>query len=116
MLKDSILKFLKLDGLISSLTDYVESRVEVLKYEIKQDVAKAASRIALVLVLAGFFSLFIFFLSVTVALLLAERWGTVGGFGAVTGFYLLIVLVLLIFRKNVNHKVEEEVKKILNHK
>lgn len=116
MLKDSILKFLKLDGLISSLTGYVESRVELLKYEIKQDVAKAASKIALILVLAGFVTLFVFFLSVTIALLLSEYWGMVGGFGAVTGFYLLIVLLLVIFRKDVNHKVEEEVKKILNHK
>lgn len=43
-IKDTILKFLRLDNLASNVTGYVETRVKLLKIEIKEDVAKVLSK------------------------------------------------------------------------
>ena len=40
MLKDTLAKFFKVDSLIENLTGFVETRVELLKIEVKEDFAK----------------------------------------------------------------------------
>jgi hypothetical protein len=40
MLRDSIAKFFKVDSLISHLTGYIETRVEILKIEAKEELSK----------------------------------------------------------------------------
>lgn len=116
MLKESLLKFFKLDGLIDNLTGYVEAKMELLKYEIKEDVAKAASRVALFLVLGAFVTLFVLFISITIALWLSETLGFTAGFAIVAACYLVVASLLILFRKSISHKMEIQVKKALNHK
>lgn len=109
MIIDSISKFLKLDGLIESITGYVEARIEILKIEIKEDVAKAIAS-ALIYALIGIgLVLFIFFVSFAIAVKLGEYVSTFQGFAIVAGFYFLIALLTFRFRKQLIKKIEEQV-------
>jgi uncharacterized membrane protein YqjE len=116
MLKETLLKFFKLEGLINNLTGYIETRLELVKYELKEDIARAMAKIAIVMVIALFFTLFLLFVSVTAAYLLAELVGVYGGFGIVAGVYLALLLVVIFFREPISHKIEFEIKKTLKHK
>lgn len=116
MLKETLLKFFKLEGLINNLTGYIETRLELVKYELKEDIARAMAKIAIVMVIALFFTLFLLFVSVTAAYLLAELVGVFGGFGIVAGVYLVLLLVVIFFREPISHKIEFEIKKTLRHK
>ena len=116
MLKDTILKFLKLDGFIDSLMGYVETRVELLKIEIKEDLAKSMAKVALILVLAFSFTVFVLFMSVSLAFWIAQSVGTVGGFAAVGGFYFTLAIILVLLRKPLSHSLEKKLIEIFKHK
>lgn len=111
MLTDTILKLLKLDGLLNSLTDYVETRIELLKYEIKEDVARAIAKASIFLVLALFTGLIIIFLSVAIALKIGDHLGHAAGFGIVSGAYLLLTLIILLLRRRIRQAIEDDIKK-----
>jgi hypothetical protein len=111
MLKDTILKFLKLDGLVNNLNDYVETRIELLKHEIKEDVARAIARASIFLVLILLAGIVIVFLSVATALLLSTYTGTAAGFAIVSGFYLLLIVIIALSRDRLSHALEENIKK-----
>ena len=109
MLIDSISKLLKIDGLIESVKKYVEIRIELLKIEIQEDISKAISHGLVFLLIGAGFTLFIFFISMSVAMLLSEYVGYFGGFAIVAGFYLLLVILIFLFREKLIAKVEENV-------
>jgi uncharacterized membrane protein YqjE len=115
MLKDALLKLFKLDGLVNTLTGYVEARIELLKYEIKEDMAKAIARLSLVLLTAIFFTFFMLFLSISVAIKIGEALGTFAGFGIVSGFYLLLMLIIIIFRSSISKIMEDKIKENITH-
>lgn len=115
MLKDTLLKFFKLDGLVNNLTGYVETRIELMKYEIKEDMAKAIARLSLVLLALLFFTFFLLFISVSVAVKIGESLGTFAGFGIVAGFYFLLMLIIILFRKPISHSLEEKIKTNITH-
>ena len=116
MLKDSLFKFFKLDGITSNLTGYVETRMELLKLEIKEDIAKGLSKVAVFVCLAFVVTLFIFFMSMALAYKLGEYIGSSGGFAAVAGLYLVLALVLYLTRERISHLVEKQVMEITRKK
>lgn len=116
MLKDTLLKLFKLDGLVSNLTGYVETRIELLKYEIKEDMAKAISRVALILLVSLLFTFFLLFISVSVAIKIGETLGNFAGFGIVAGFYFIIMLMIVLFRDSISKTIEEKIKQHVTHK
>ncbi|MEQ8425085.1 MAG: phage holin family protein, partial [Cyclobacteriaceae bacterium] len=66
-IKDSIFKFLRIDSLVDNVSGYVESRVALLKIEIKEDVAKVISRGLVHGTIILFAFLFLIFLSLGLA-------------------------------------------------
>lgn len=116
MLKDTLLKFLKLDGLVDNLTGYVESRIELMKYEVKEDVARAISKVSILLFLAVFFIFFLLFASAAVAHKIGESLGSFAGYGIVAGFYLMLLLLVLIFREPIGKALEKKMKNTLMQK
>jgi uncharacterized membrane protein YqjE len=112
MLKDSLIKFFKLDSVASNLTGYVETRMELLKIEIKEDVARGVSKAVVFTVLAFAFTLFVFFISVALAYWIGEYIGTPGGFAVISGLYLLVAVTLYLMRENISRKVEKQVLEI----
>lgn len=116
MIKDSVLKFLKLDNLIQNLTGFVETKVELMKLEIKEDLAKGLSRVAVFIVVAFTFVLFIVFFSVALAFKLSESMGTFGGFAVIAAFYLLLAIVTFLSRGTIFNKLEKELGEIMTKK
>ena len=116
MIKDTLLKFFKLDGLVNNLTGYVETRIELLKYEIKEDLSRTISKLALVILLALLFTFFLLFISVSIAIKIGESLGNFTGFGIVAAFYFVIMLILVLFRESISKSLEEKIKQHITHK
>jgi uncharacterized membrane protein YqjE len=96
----------------SSLTGYLEARMELLKIEIKEDVARGVSKAVVFVVLAFAFCLFIFFISVGAAYWIGESLGVPAGFAIVSVVYLLIAIVLYVKRDEISRKIEKQVLEI----
>jgi uncharacterized membrane protein YqjE len=116
MLKDTIIKFLKLDGFIGSLTGYVETRVELLKVEVKEDLAKSLAKLSFFFILAFALVLFVFFMSVTLAFWIAGYVGMLGGFASVAGVYLVSALIIYLLREPINTRLEKRLLEVVNKK
>ena len=116
MLKDSILKFLKLDSLIEHMTGYVETRIELLKIEMKEELAKTLSKALVYVVIVGMVLLFILLISVAGAYKIAESVGTSGGFTIVASVYLLVGLIIYAFRNSITEKLENRFQEKMNKK
>lgn len=116
MLKDSILKFLKLDSLIENITGYVEARFELLKMEVKEDFAKGLAKMAVFMLMGVVFMFFLILISIAVAHLISKSVGPFGGFAIVAGFYLLVGLMLFVFRNAIMEKVQEQLMQIMKKK
>jgi uncharacterized membrane protein YqjE len=63
VLKDTFLKFLKMDSLIENITGYVETRIELLKIEIKEEIAKSLSKALVYVIIVGVVMLFVLLIS-----------------------------------------------------
>lgn len=116
MWKESILKLLKLDGLIGNLTGYIETRMELVKMEMREEIAKAVARLSVLVVVLAALSLFILFFSVSIALLIGEQLGFFEGFAIVAGFYLLITLAMITLRSSVSEALEKKLLEKLRKK
>jgi hypothetical protein len=116
MLGNSIAKFFKVDSLISNLTGYVETRIELLKVEAKEEMSKGLAKVILFLLLAFVFALVLIFISIGLALVLTEKIGAFAGFGIVAGVYLVVGVVLLLTRENLTKNLEGMIKEMLSKK
>jgi uncharacterized membrane protein YqjE len=114
--KEGISKFLKLDHLMENLTGYVETRIEILKYDLKEDLSKGAAKILVFLGLGMIATFFVFFTTFAVAFMLADYLGTFEGFAIVSGFYLLIGIALFWKRNDFIARIEKEIKQVIKHK
>lgn len=114
---ESILKFLKLDTLLQHVTGYVEARIELMKVEIREDIARAVSRaiVALTMILIGF--MFLLFVSVGLAHLVTSfTQAAYIGYWSVAGFYGLLFLLLYLFRKSIYEKFEKQLMDVVKRK
>lgn len=116
MIKETILKWLKLDGLLGSVTGYFESRIELMKYEMKEDLARGLAKVAILMLAAMLFTFFLILASVAVAFKLSEYFGMFYGFALVAGFYLLLLILIVLFRKSISSALEKKVKNIIIQK
>jgi uncharacterized membrane protein YqjE len=112
MLKDSLIKFFKLNDIASNLTGYIETRMELLKIEIREDIAKGMSRVIVFILMAFVFTLFVFFVSMAAAYKLGEFAGQFGGFAIIAGIYLLVALVLFLARERLTRVIEKQIQDI----
>ena len=116
MLKDTILKFLKLDSLVENMTGYVEARIELMKVEMKEEVAKVLAKALIFVVLTAVFTLFILLISMAAAYKIGESLGTFGGFAVVAGFYLLIGVLVFLLRDSIAEKIDVRLQEIMKKK
>jgi hypothetical protein len=101
---------------MANLTGYVETKVELLKVELKEDLAKGLARIINYLIMAFFVALVVFFVSLGVAVALAKNLGDFFGYGIVALFHLLIGVILFANRNKLNSNLEKKLSKQLNRK
>jgi uncharacterized membrane protein YqjE len=116
MLKETLLKFFKLDGLIDTMTSYVETRINLLKYEIREEMAEVIAAALLYFVVGIFFFIFVLIGSVAIAVVIGGEIGYSWSFTIVAAFYLVVAITLLVFRKSIEEQIEARLKKILKKK
>jgi hypothetical protein len=108
MFGNSITKFLKLDNLVSNLTGYLETKVELLKVEIKEDLATGLGKAINYLIIAFVFAMVLLFLSLGIAIVLEEMLGSFLGFGIVALFYTIVGIVLLLNKETLDKKISKQ--------
>lgn len=114
---ESILKFLKLDSLVNHVTGYVEARIELMKVEIREDIAKTVARaiVMITLILVGF--LFLLFLSIGLAHFITSYLHSAYlGYWSVAGMYGLVFLLLYFFRKPIYAAFESKMAEAIKRK
>jgi uncharacterized membrane protein YqjE len=111
-IKEIILKLFKLEGIAENLTNYVETRLELFKLEIRTDFAKAIAK-ALALFFLGLLAfLFLLFVSLGVAYLINELFrSSYIGFFSVGMLYGLLFLLLYTNRKSFSTTLETQLLK-----
>jgi hypothetical protein len=107
VLKDTLLKFFKMDSLIENITGYVETRIELMKLEMKEEVAKGLAKAFIFIVITAVLTLFVLLVSMAIAYKIGEAVGVFGGFAIVAGFYLFLGILLFLFRDSITSKLEE---------
>lgn len=100
--KSKLFKFLRLDAIIEHLTGLIEARVELAKIEIKEEVSRIGARIIAGVVFAFFLVMIIIMFSIALAawinvMLESGYWG----YFIVTGFYLLTLILLIVFKVHI---------------
>jgi hypothetical protein len=116
MLKETLLKFFKLDGLVDNLTGYIESRIALMKYEVKEDIAKSLARVSMLLLFVLVFTFFMLFISVAVAMKIGESMGSFAGFSIVAAFYVLLLIIMMILREPIGKSLEKKFKSTIIQK
>src|SRR5258706_7713796 len=107
-IKDSIFKFLRLDNLIENLSGYFESSVELMKIEVREEVAKVISHGLMMAVLILLGLLFLVFFSIGLSNYLNTYFDDFfAGFWIVSGFYGVLGLILFSFRKKIYQFFEQ---------
>lgn len=107
-LKDTIFKFLRLDGVFNHLSGYLEARIELLKIEIREDVAKVVASAMIYAVVFFFATMFMIFFSIGLAQFLNRYFSeSYIGYWIVAGIYLSGFLIFMIFRKGILQNFEK---------
>jgi len=114
--KEGIARMLKLDQVIERLTDYVESKIELVKYDLKEDAARIASRLSIYLIILFIGTFFLLFISIAIALEVSKNLGYFWGFGIVSGVYLMAGLTVFFMRNQLATKIEREIKILVKQK
>jgi hypothetical protein len=116
-IKDRILKFLRLDGIISNLSGYVETRVALVKIEIREEVAGILSKalIMMVIFMVGFMVL-LFLCIGTANYLNMVLESQFGGYMIIALFFGLLLLILLVFRKTFFRILGRQFEELIKHR
>jgi uncharacterized membrane protein YqjE len=116
-IKDTIFKFLRLDNLLENLSGYVEARIELLKIEIREDIAKVLAKAIMILIVVFLAFIFLLFLSVGFAHYLNNFFEkTQVGYWIVAGIYGVPCLIFILFRKSIGHSMETHLMKLVKSK
>jgi hypothetical protein len=116
-IKDKILKFLRLDGLLNNLSGYIETRVALVKIEIREEVASILSRglIIMLIIMVGFLCLL--FLSLAAAQYLnTVMLSEYAGYAIVAVFFGLLLILLLILRKGFFRVFEKQFSELIRQR
>ncbi|MCX6314794.1 MAG: phage holin family protein [Sphingobacteriales bacterium] len=88
------------EQLYQDIRDYVNTRQELLKLQVTEKSTRFTAHLISFLIIIPFFFLAFLFISFALAHLFAEWWGhEYAGYLTVTLLYLIIGMILLIFRK-----------------
>ena len=105
-----------MDSLVDNVTGYVEARIELLKIEIKEEVAKGLARTLVTVVMIAVLTLFVLLISVALAYKLSESVGMFGGFATVASFYLFLGLIVFLFRNPITEILEKQLEERMKKK
>ena len=102
---------------MESLTGYVEARIDLLKIEIKEDIAKVLASALMVLIVVFLALIFLLFLSIGFAHYLNNFFEHKQiGYWIVAGIYGLPCLIFIVFRKSIGHSMETHLMHLIKSK
>ncbi len=108
--KSKLFRFLKIDSIIENLTGLIEARLALAKLEFKVEIAKLGARIIAGVVFAFLAVMIVIFFSITAAALLNTFLNSLwAGYAIMTGFYLLVIILLVVFKVHIalQQKIED---------
>ncbi len=107
-IKDTIFKFLRLDNLVENLSGYFETRVELIKLEVREEIASVISHGLMIALLFLLGLLFLVFSSIGLANYLNGYFtGASVGFWIVAGMYGVPGLIIFSFRIKISRFFEQ---------
>ena len=115
--KKGILGLLGIDNIFESIKKLVDTRLQIIKLELKDDLAKFLANAFLSIITINILLFALLLISIAVSIYLGEILNNYfAGFMIVAGFYLLIFFLLIIFRNKIGLKefFEKELNKWLN--
>ncbi len=116
-IKDTIFKFLGLENLVESVSGYIETRVQLVKLEIREEVVKVLSRGIILIAILFLAVLFLLFLSIGLAQYLNARFGDAyTGYWIVAGGYGVVLLLVVMLRKPIDRNFEKHLSEIIKRK
>lgn len=116
-ISEAILKFFRLENVFQHLTGYVETKIELVKVEVREDVSKMLSQTLVGMGLFLIFFLFLIFLSLGLAELINHYFeDSYAGPLIMAGFYALTLAILIAFRKNIVRYAESQFSEIIKRK
>ena len=116
-ISESILKFLRLDNIIQHMTGYVETRIELMKADVREDLVLAISRSMVMVALFFMGFLFLIFFSIGLAQFLNRFFEkSYAGYCLVAGIYGATFLILLVFRKRIYQYFKHKLTQMLKRK
>ncbi len=101
---------------MGSVTSYFEARLELMKYEIKEDLARGLAKVSVIMLASILFTFFLIFVSVAIAFKLSESLGEFNGFGIVAAFYLLLLTGIILLRNPISKRLEKKLKNLIIQK
>jgi uncharacterized membrane protein YqjE len=107
-------KFLKIDELIDTLTEYIKIKLELIKLNMVEELSEIIAQVIALFLILTVFMFFLAFGSITLSTFLNYIWGSSYlGYGAVTGVYLVILLffVYLLRSGKLKEAVEVQISK-----
>lgn len=116
--KKGIFSFLNVDSIMNNLLGLVEKRVELFKVEMKEESAKAAARLVVVVIVALSLFMAALFISIGMSFAIGRMLDDeMLGFFIVGGFYLLILIILIFANKalGITAKLEKKILEVLNN-
>jgi uncharacterized membrane protein YqjE len=116
-IKDAILKFLKIDSLISNLSGYIETRISLFKMEMQEDIARVLAKSIVYAAMMFFAFLFLVFFSIGLAQYINRFFtDSFAGYWIVSGIYLVIFLLCLAFQKVIYKNIEKNFNEMFKQK
>jgi uncharacterized membrane protein YqjE len=107
-IKDSIFKFLRLDNLVENLSGYFETRVELIKIEVREETAKVLSHALMIGVLLLLSLLFVLFVSFGLANYLNDYFkNSHSGYWIVAAIYGVPGLLIFLLRSRISQYFEQ---------
>lgn len=111
-IKDEVFKFLGIDSLIRAFDDYIKARVELIKKEIRDELAVQISKIMVMILVMIIGLLTLSFLSIAVGFWLSQVLGSpIYGFLSLGGVYLFFCLIIWVSRHNLSDSIAENIKR-----
>ncbi|WP_146939359.1 phage holin family protein [Chryseobacterium hagamense] len=102
--------------MIETIKEYVSKRIDLLKIEATEKSSLSAGAITYFVAMLVAFGFFIILFNFGIAFLIGEALGNQSyGFLIVAGFYLLIMILVMVFKKKIVNSVADQVIKFLNH-
>ncbi|MDC8103782.1 MULTISPECIES: phage holin family protein [Chryseobacterium] len=102
--------------MIETLKEYASKRIDLLKIEATEKSSLSAGMITYLVVLLVAFAFFIILFNFGIAFLIGKALDNYSyGFLIVAAFYLLIMILVVLFKKRIVNTVADQVIKFLNH-